>query len=71
MMNIHFTGRIYMVMETYDKKDVTKSDFYTYFNTNTLNAGMEVKITNPEKGETSLPTQFIFDNDNRCFHDAC
>ena len=27
-----FTGRIYMQMETYDKKDVVKSDFYTYFN---------------------------------------
>lgn len=63
----NFTGRIYMVMETYDKKDVAKSDFYTYFNTNTLNAGIEVKIANPEKGEAPLPTQFIFDNDNRCF----
>ena len=38
-----FTGRLYMQMETYDKKDVTKSDFYTYFNSNTLNAGIEVK----------------------------
>ncbi|HBC77476.1 MAG TPA: hypothetical protein DEO60_02295 [Bacteroidales bacterium] len=62
-----FTGRIYMVMESYDKKDVTKSDFYTYFNTNTLNAGIEVKVTNSEKGETPMATQFIFDNDNRCF----
>jgi len=62
-----FTGRIYMVMETYDKKDVTKSDFYTYFNTNTLNAGIEVKVANPEKGDTPMATQFIFDNDNRCF----
>jgi hypothetical protein len=63
----NFTGRIYMVMETYDKKDVAKSDFYTYYNANTLNAGIEVKIANPEKGEAALPTQFIFDNDNRCF----
>jgi hypothetical protein len=62
-----FTGRIYMVMESYDKKDVTKSDFYTYFNTNTLNAGIEVKVTSSEKGETPMATQFIFDNDNRCF----
>ena len=62
-----FTGRIYMMMETYDKNDVSKSDFITYFNANTLNAGMEVRITNPEKGESSLPTRFIFDNDNRCF----
>ena len=37
----NFTGRIYMQMETYEKKDVVKTDFYTYFNTNTRNAGIE------------------------------
>ena len=62
-----FTGRIYMVMEAYDKKDVSKSDFYTYFNANTANAGIEVSIANPDKKDASIPTQFIFDNDNRCF----
>jgi len=63
----NFTGRIYMVMEAYNKNDVTKSDYYTYFNVNTLNAGIEVRIANPENPESSIPTQFIFDNDNRCF----
>jgi hypothetical protein len=63
----NFTGRIIMQMEAYDKKDVHKSDYYTYFNANTLNACIEVKITDPEKGEAALPTQFVFDNDNRCF----
>jgi hypothetical protein len=62
-----FTGRIYMVMEAYEKKDVSKSDFYTYFNANTLNAGIEVSVENPDKKDTSIPTRFIFDNDNRCF----
>lgn len=55
------------MMETYDKKDVSKSDYFTYFNANTLNAGIEVKIVNPDNSEQSIPTQFIFDNDNRCF----
>ena len=32
-----FTGRIYMIMETYDKKDPVKADYYTYYNTNTIN----------------------------------
>ncbi len=63
----NFTGRIYMVMETYDKKDVSKSDFFTYFNANTANAGIEVTIVNPDNKDTSIPTRFIFDNDNRCF----
>lgn len=62
-----FTGRLFMQMETYDKKDVVKSDYFTYFNANTLNAGIEVIIANPEKGQAPIPTQFIFDNDNRCF----
>jgi hypothetical protein len=62
-----FTGRIYMQMETYDKKDVFKSDYYTYFNASTLNTCIEVKIDNPENSEPAIPTQFIFDIDNRCF----
>jgi hypothetical protein len=62
-----FTGRIFMQMETYDKKDVAKSDYYTYFNANTSNAGIEFRVTDPEKGESVVPTMFIFDNENRCF----
>jgi hypothetical protein len=62
-----FTGRIYMQMESYDKKEVVKSDYYTYFNGNTLNAGIEVKVQDPKEGNKSLPTVFLFDNDNRCF----
>ena len=62
-----FNGRIYMQMETYDKKDVMKSDYYTYFNSNTKNAGIELKVLDPKKGESTMPTVFLFDNENRCF----
>jgi hypothetical protein len=62
-----FTGRIYMQMETYDKKDVMKSDYYTYYNANTLNAGIEVKITNAKESEKPVPTTFLYDYDNKCF----
>jgi hypothetical protein len=62
-----FTGMIYSQMETYDDNKINKSDYYTYFNPASSTAGMEIKITNPENGETSLPTRFIFDMDNRCF----
>ena len=61
-----FTGRIYMQMETYDKKDVTKSDFYIFFNSNTLNAGMELKPVSAE-GDKTVPSEFLFDNENKCF----
>jgi hypothetical protein len=56
-----------MQMETYDKKDVAKSDYLTYFNANSSNAGIELRVTDPEKGESVVPTMFIFDNENRCF----
>ena len=62
-----FTGRIYMQMESYDKKDVIKSDYYTYFNANTANAGIEVKVQDPKEGDKTVPTTFLFDNSNRCF----
>ncbi|MGA2406741.1 MAG: DUF4412 domain-containing protein [Bacteroidales bacterium] len=62
-----FTGRIYMQMETYDKKDVMKSDYYTYYNSNTLNAGIEVSPVDAKQGDKAVPTVFLFDNDNRCF----
>jgi hypothetical protein len=62
-----FTGMIYSQMESYDKNEVRKSDYYTYFNSASLTAGMEIKLLDPQKGETSLPTQFIFDMNNRCF----
>jgi hypothetical protein len=61
-----FTGRIYMVMEMYDKKDVTKSDYFTYFNPESKSAGMEIKVTEPKKEEEAPLTRFIFDIDNKC-----
>jgi len=60
-----FTGRLYTQMETYDKKDVQKADFYTYFNNNTMNAGIEVKPVDYKEGDETQPMVFLFDNDNR------
>lgn len=60
-----FTGRIYTQMETYDKKEVNKADFYTYFNSNTLNAGIEVKPIDYKEGDKTQPMVFLFDNENR------
>jgi hypothetical protein len=62
-----FTGRLYMQMEAYDKKDVVKSDFYTYYNSNTQDAGIEVRVSDPKEGEAPLPSVFIFDGENKCF----
>lgn len=63
----NFTGRIYMQMESYDKKDVIKSDYYTYFSNNSLSAGIEMLPVDAKEGSKTMPTVFLFDGDNRCF----
>ncbi len=62
-----FTGRMHMQMEIYDNKDVKKSDYFTYFNAASLNAGIEVKPLDVKEGDKAIPTVFLFDGDNRCF----
>jgi hypothetical protein len=62
-----FTGRIWSQVENYSDKEVKKSDLYTYFNPSSLNAGMEMKIINPDNKDESLLTRFIFDMNNRAF----
>ena len=44
-----------------------KSDYYTYYNSNTLNAGIEMLPVDAKQGDKTVPTVFLFDNDNRCF----
>jgi hypothetical protein len=62
-----FTGRIHMQMETYDKKDVTKADMYTYFNSTSLSAGIDMIPTDAKEENKSYPTTFIFDGENKSF----
>jgi hypothetical protein len=62
-----FTGKIYMQMETYDKKDVMKADYYTYFNANSLDAAIEMLPVQVQDDKKTVPTMFIFDNANRAF----
>jgi hypothetical protein len=64
----NFDGSIYTVMETYDKKDVTKMDYYTYFNGVNPDAAIEVKGMTDEKGSSESGTSvFVFDGENKCF----
>lgn len=65
--NYDFTGRIYMQMETHDKKDVIKSDFYTYFNSDNMDAGIDLQTVDPKDEKTVISTIFLFDHDNRAF----
>ena len=62
-----FTGRIYMQMEMHDNKDVVKSDYFMYYNPNSMNAGIEFRNVDPKDEQQAIPAIFIFDNDNRVF----
>jgi hypothetical protein len=63
-----FDGRMYMQMETYDKKDPVKADYFIYFNQLSPNAGIEFK-TIAKEGDQAKPlaTVMVYDNENRCF----
>lgn len=67
--NYSFGSRMYMVMEVYDKKEVTKMDYFMYFSSSSPNAGMEVKtVAKPEEGDAiPVTAQIILDGENKSF----
>ena len=64
-----FNNRIYTEMEMYDKKDVTKMNYFIYFNTDNANAGFESKMatTSEEGQQVEATSSFIFDGENKSF----
>ncbi|TAL66242.1 MAG: hypothetical protein EPN88_08820 [Bacteroidetes bacterium] len=63
-----FTSRIYMVTETYDKKDVVKMDFFMYYSSSTPSVGVETKTISDEKGEvTPVTAVMVMDGENKSF----
>ncbi len=63
-----FTSRIYMKMETYDKKEVAKMDFYMYYSANSPSLGVETKtITTEDNESVPLAASMVVDGDNKIF----
>jgi len=64
-----FTGKMYMQMEMYDKKEVTKMDYYIYFSENAPNGGFESKIvgTSDDGEQVAMATNMVFDGTNKIF----
>jgi hypothetical protein len=67
--NYSFTSRMYMVMEVYEKKDVTKMDYFMYFSSTSPDAGMEIKtVAKTGDGDaTPVTAQMILDGQNKSF----
>jgi hypothetical protein len=63
-----FTSRIFMVSETYDKKDVTKMEMYVYYSANHPSMGLETKSIQNTEGETvPVIANMVMDGENKCF----
>jgi hypothetical protein len=63
-----FTSRIYMITETYDKKDVMKMDFFMYYSATNPCIGIETKAISNEKGEaTPVAASMVMDGENQSF----
>jgi len=62
-----FDSRMYMVMESYEKSQPTKFDYYIYYSKNVPSAGIEMKTVVKEDND-SVPfvTQMIVDGENKC-----
>lgn len=63
-----FTSRIYMVTETYDKKDVLTMDFYMFYSSSAPSIGIETKTINTkEEGAMPVAAQMVMDGENKSF----
>jgi hypothetical protein len=64
-----FNNRIYMQMEIYDKKDVSKMDYFIYFSDADPNGGFESKmlVTSDDGNQVTVASSFVFDGVNKSF----
>lgn len=63
-----FTSRIYMVTEVYDKKDVTKADFFMFYSATAPSIGIETNtIVSNEEGAVPVVASMVMDGENKCF----
>jgi hypothetical protein len=64
----NFSSRIYMVAESYDKKDVIKMDMYMYYSSKSPSVGLETKsINSQENGTAPVVSTMVLDSENKCF----
>lgn len=63
-----FTSRIYMITETYDKKDVVKIDFFMFYSSVSPSIGIETKtVASKEDGSVPVAASMVMDGENKSF----
>lgn len=63
----NFTSRIHMVTEQYDGKDVTKMNFYMFYNTSQPSIGIETQTITDEENQTEINAKMVMDGENKIF----
>jgi hypothetical protein len=63
----NFTGRLYMVSETYDKKDVTKMDFYMFYSSSAPVIGVETQTITDADNSATVAATMVMDGENKSF----
>jgi hypothetical protein len=62
-----FSSRIYMVSETYDKNEVTKMDFYMFYNKSVPVIGIETQTIATDENATPILAKMVMDGENKTF----
>lgn len=62
-----FTGRLYMVSETYDKKEVTKMDFYMFYSSSAPVIGVETQTITNAENSAAVAAKMVMDGENKSF----
>ena len=64
----NFSSRIYMITESYDKKDVIKMDLFMYYSSISPTIGVETKSVTTSEGETApVAAVMVMDGENKSF----
>lgn len=64
----NFTSRVYIEIESYEKKEASKADLYLYFNSESPTFGIETMSNNSGKANSGPETStMLMDGENKCF----
>ncbi|HEX2969943.1 MAG TPA: hypothetical protein VHO46_12660 [Bacteroidales bacterium] len=62
-----FTSRIHMITEQYDKKEVTKMNFFMFYSSSNPYIGIETEPITDTENETEVSAKIVMDGENKIF----
>lgn len=62
-----FTSRIHMLTEQYDKKEVTKMNFFMFYSASAPVLGIETETITDQENQTEVMAKMVMDGENKIF----